>query len=193
MNKQNSNSCKCKKCLERTCCKNNGHVDLCDCEDVHRINFAGLKNHVNRKLNQCKHCEFEITTTGCSKKRGKTKQLGIDFVDMKEKNGKVVTVLRDKVQYFNWSDKSCKCNRCRDRHCDCHKHRNCDCHKYDNDDWCKHRDCDCHKHDNDDWCKHRDCDCHKHDNDDWCKHHYDCDGHKHHKKNRRKHRSHKGH
>ena len=187
MNQQNSDSCKCKKCLERTCYKNNGHVDLCDCEDYHRINTAGMKNNVNRKLNRCRNCEFDVTTVGCSKKRGKVNQLGIDYVDIKERKGDIVTVLRDKVHYFNWSDKACKCNQWRDRHCDCHKHRddnwckhhNRDCHKHRDNDCRKHHDCDCHKHRDNDWCKRHDCECRKHHDND-CRKHHDCECRKHH-------------
>ena len=185
----------CRDCLKKKRCKKNRHVDLCDCKDFHRINFAGLRNDFNQKLRKCKNCEFDMRTVAGSRKRGKTHQLGIDFVDLKERNGRIVTVLRDKIDHINWLDKNCKCDKCLDRHCDCHKHHDCDCNKNRNYDWCKHcdddwrrhHDCDCHKHHDDDWRKHDDCDCHKHHDHNWCKHHdddwrkhHDCDCHKHH-------------
>ena len=160
---QNKDRCKCRGRLKKKRCKNNHHVDLCDCKDFHRINVAGLRNDLNRKLERSRNCEFDMRTVAGSKKRGKTHQLGIDFVDLKERNGRIVTVLRDKIDHINWLDRKCKCDKWRDRHCDCDQHRDNDCHK--------HHDCDCDKHRDDDWRKHNNCDCHKHHDDDCRKRH----------------------
>ena len=183
---QNNDRCKCQKCLKRTSCKNNRHVDLCDCEDFHRINVAGLRNKLNRKLKRCQNCEFDMRTVAGSKKRGKTHHLGIDFIDLKERNGNIVTVLRDKIDNINWLCRKCECDEWRARHCDCHKHHDCDCHKHREDDCRKYDDCDCRKHHDDDCQKHNDCDCHKHHDDD-CRKHNDCDCRKHHDDDCQKH------
>ncbi|WP_168193754.1 hypothetical protein [Lysinibacillus sp. SGAir0095] len=57
------------------------------------MNFKLLKNH-RRPL--------EMVTVGNRRFRGKTKHVGIDYVDIKGNNGKMTTILKDKIEHIDW-------------------------------------------------------------------------------------------
>ena len=163
---QQKNNCRCKRYFRENKKRVRfANCDCKDCKDFFRINPAGLNNHLNHKLLKFEDCPLEIVTDLGWRKRGKTHDIGIDFVDILSKNGLVFTVLKDKIDHICWASKDCKPHhhKCR-KHDDCKK--DCDCRKHD--DWDK--DCHCRKHDN--WDK--DCNCRKHDN---CKKDCDCKDH----------------
>lgn len=43
-----------------------------------------------------------MVTVGNRRFRGKTKHVGIDYVDIKDNNGKMLTILKDKIEYIDW-------------------------------------------------------------------------------------------
>ena len=94
--------------------------DCIDCKYFFQINLAGLNNHLNQKLFKLEDYPLTVVTDlGCSV-RGKTHDIGIDFVDVLTKNGLVLTVLKDKIDHIRWSLKDCNPHhhKCRNHH-DC--------------------------------------------------------------------------
>ncbi|MCM3387117.1 hypothetical protein M3649_03095 [Ureibacillus chungkukjangi] len=49
-----------------------------------------------------KNRPLEMVTVGNRRFRGKTKHVGIDYVDIKDNNGKMLTILKDKIEYIDW-------------------------------------------------------------------------------------------
>ncbi|MFC7685003.1 hypothetical protein [Ureibacillus sp. GCM10028918] len=45
---------------------------------------------------------LEMVTVGNRRFIGKTKHVGIDYVDIKGNNGKLTTILKDKIEYIDW-------------------------------------------------------------------------------------------
>ncbi len=186
------NNCRCKRRNREI--QKRGRMANSNCKDSISINTAGVNNELNLKLLEFKECPLEIVTDLGWRKRGKTHDIGIDYVDLLATNGLVYTVMKDKIDHISWLKTDCKphhhdcrnhhgCGKeCCRKHCDCKKHEDwenhCGCKKHE--DWEKH--CDCKKHEDwenhcgckkhEDWEKH--CDCKKHE--DWEKH---CDCKKH--------------
>ena len=105
---------------EKDCCEgpyfmNHGHLipvhlPCCHGNDDFRLNLAGLTGNVNFKLSSFVGCDVEINTTfGTTKmkERGKICGVGIDFIDLKNENGMVVTILKDRVSQIRWLDDDC--------------------------------------------------------------------------------------
>ncbi|MFY3790856.1 hypothetical protein ACOQFO_03965 [Ureibacillus sp. MALMAid1270] len=57
---------------------------------------------MNFKFLNSRNNPFEMVTEGGFRIIGKTHQLGIDYVDI-ECNGKVITVLKDKIDHIVWN------------------------------------------------------------------------------------------
>ncbi|MDN4492801.1 hypothetical protein [Ureibacillus aquaedulcis] len=57
---------------------------------------------MNFKLLRNQRRPLEMVTVGNRRLRGKTKHVGIDYVDIKGNNGKMVTVLKDKIEFVDW-------------------------------------------------------------------------------------------
>lgn len=101
------------------CKHHHDHDDDCGCKPHHHkhhgcshcqhhhcschlhLNLSGLKDNLNYKLLRNHQCPIEIGTIGRRKFMGKTKHVGIDFVDI-ERNGQMTTILKDKMEYIKW-------------------------------------------------------------------------------------------
>lgn len=59
---------------------------------------------------------------------------GTDFLDIKTKSGRVVTILRNQIKQISWLDP--ECGPCGDSCGECHHHRTCDC-DWDSSDSCE--------------------------------------------------------
>ncbi|RHW37632.1 hypothetical protein D1B33_08895 [Lysinibacillus yapensis] len=58
------------------------------------------------------HKPIEIGTVGRRKFRGKTKHVGVDFVDIKENRHSMMTLLKDKMEYIKWLDDNNQNEKC---------------------------------------------------------------------------------
>ncbi|KGR74241.1 hypothetical protein CD33_19870 [Ureibacillus sinduriensis BLB-1 = JCM 15800] len=64
--------------------------------------MARLNDNLNFKLMKNQHRPLEMVTDGNRRFRGRTKHVGIDYVDLKGNNGRVTTILKDKIEYIDW-------------------------------------------------------------------------------------------
>ena len=79
--------------------------DCEDCGDFFEINLAGLTDNLNFELVKCKGQEVEIETTFCSEENkisGKIYNVGIDFIELLNDHGRIVTILKDKISHIHW-------------------------------------------------------------------------------------------
>lgn len=78
--------------------------DCVDCGEFFEINLAGLTDSVNFELVKYKDHEVEIETTTCkdNKVSGKIYKVGIDFIELLKDNGRIVTILKDKISQIHW-------------------------------------------------------------------------------------------
>lgn len=113
-NKEHLHCHKCRKCHHKNSCK---HCSSCqtsfcdDCHDFFNINFAGLRDNLNFKLLENYKCRLSVELVAGRPIKGKTCNVGIDFIDIKRDDGKIVTILKDKVSHIVWDNK--RCPRCR--------------------------------------------------------------------------------
>ena len=73
------------------------------CEDQFHINLAGLTDNLNFQLLKMEGCELEIDTTvgtHTRTERGKIHNVGIDFIEIQNDNGQIVTLLKDKINHI---------------------------------------------------------------------------------------------
>ncbi|WP_338470567.1 hypothetical protein R4Z10_17465 [Niallia sp. XMNu-256] len=86
-----------------------------DCSDDHdhnnhRLNLAGLKDHLNYKLLTMSDCELVIHTTigtHTHQEKGKIYNVGIDFIEIKNHNDQIITILKDKISHIT-VEEDCK-------------------------------------------------------------------------------------
>lgn len=103
-----SNNChdrhKCSRCHNSGCLSS--HFD---CRDyLFEITLAGLMDNLNFKLLKNRNCPLKVATEGGCQFTGKTCNVGIDYIDIKDRHGKVVTILKDKLSHIEWECKKCK-------------------------------------------------------------------------------------
>lgn len=191
---KNKRNCHCQGRFQK---KSSRKIKCChhyDCRDFFQVNFSGLTNNLNYKLLKHKGCELEMNTIDGRRKKRKTDHIGIDFVDIKNENGHIVTVLKDKIVSIDWLSRDCSPDHDMKKRCDRKQNKK----RHDHDDCCrKHDEKDCH--DEFEWWEHDkkechdDCHCRKHhkkdchDEFEWWKHdkkecHESCRCRKHHKK-----------
>jgi len=81
------------------------YLDCEDCGDFFEINLAGLTDNLNFELVKFKGQEVEIETTLCSEENkisGKIYNVGIDFIELLNDHGRIVTILKDKISHIHW-------------------------------------------------------------------------------------------
>lgn len=65
-------------------------------------------NNLNFKLFKHCKCPLTVTTEGGCHFIGETCNVGIDYIDIKGSDGKVVTVLKAKIIHIEWGSYRCK-------------------------------------------------------------------------------------
>ena len=76
------------------------------CGDHFRINLAGLTDNLNFQLLKMDKCELEIVTTDGTES-GKTYNAGIDFIEIRNDEDQIITILKDKINRIS-RVKDCK-------------------------------------------------------------------------------------
>lgn len=79
---------RCLKCSQYPCI---------GCDKFFVLNLAGLTDNINYQLLRYKGQKAEIETVFCTKECGVIWNFGIDFIEIKEKDGAFVTILKDKI------------------------------------------------------------------------------------------------
>ncbi|KOP80561.1 hypothetical protein AMS59_04040 [Lysinibacillus sp. FJAT-14745] len=88
MKRQTLHGHKCKKCSKYPC--------IC-CDKFFVLNLAGLTDNLNYELLRYKGQKAEIETVFCTIECGVICNIGIDFIEIKEQDGAIVTILKDKI------------------------------------------------------------------------------------------------
>lgn len=109
--KRKKSECHCNNHFCKEECKIQINFSRCRDDNHLCLNVSGLTDNLNFQLLRFKDCEVEIETilgsTG-NKVRGKVRDVGIDFIEIEEEKGKIVTILKDKVSQIHWIDEKCK-------------------------------------------------------------------------------------
>lgn len=101
-------------CAKRRITSKNKHIEDCNCtsfesrkkcvkyplsfcDNFFTINLAGLTENLSFKLSKLKGHTAEIETISGQQEHGVICNFGIDFIEIKKKNGTVVFILRDKI------------------------------------------------------------------------------------------------
>lgn len=87
--------------LRKGSCKIPVQIPCPDCNDFFDINLAGLTENLNFQLLRFEDSDIEIDTASGSVK-GRICKVGIDFIEIKEKDGIIVTILKDKIIQIRW-------------------------------------------------------------------------------------------
>lgn len=75
----------------------------CDCSRYKRLSLAGLTDNINFRLLKNAGREVEIETTFRMEK-GRIYDIGTDYVEIKEENGLIVTMLKENIRHIRWLD-----------------------------------------------------------------------------------------
>lgn len=84
-----------------------------DCNRLLQISLAGISDTFGFILFRMIGCRLKVDVECAGKKNhivGTLCNAGTDFIDIRKANGRVVTILRDRVDKIEWLDK--KCNPC---------------------------------------------------------------------------------
>lgn len=79
---------------------------VCD----HRIflNLGGLTGNLNFQLFRMKGCRVKIELSECQDKvEGIICNVGTNFIDLKQEDNTVITVLTEKIRLVRWEDPAC--------------------------------------------------------------------------------------
>jgi len=85
------------------------------CDDRIRLRLGGLHDTLGFRLMRAHGCDVEIETGDNQKVKGTVCSAGADFVDIRQKNKTIVTLLRHEIKQIHWKDDCC-------RPCDSHSH-----------------------------------------------------------------------
>lgn len=90
------------------------NVHVPDCDDRIQLKLAGLTGNLNFQLFRQTGCRV-IVEVECGEKkslvRGTVCNVGTDFLDIRKKDGKVMTILRDRISRMKWLDRDCPSDR----------------------------------------------------------------------------------
>lgn len=78
-----------------------------DCHNDIRLNLAGLTDNLNFKLLSLEDRKVEVDTS-CTKEKGIIEDVGIDYIELKNKRKKNVIILKDKIDHIHLLDKDKK-------------------------------------------------------------------------------------
>ena len=94
-------------CIDRP---NKRRIKKCDwrlhgnkiCNRYFCLNLAGLTDNLNYKLISKRLRPIEIGTIGGESYHGKTKHVGIDYVEIQDKHASIVTILKSKIKFIKF-------------------------------------------------------------------------------------------
>lgn len=101
--------CNCTSCESRKKCVK---YPLSFCDNFFTINLAGLTENLSFRLSNLKGHSVEIETIPGTLEHGVICNFGIDFIEIKKKDGTVVFILRDKISKIYLHVEKCNTTSC---------------------------------------------------------------------------------